>query len=253
MPPGRDHAVTFVGTSWKMTKTQQESREFARELVRWSGWGEAVRPFILPTHLSLAAVRQVVPRESGLLVGAQNGHWEESGAFTGDVSMTQLADAGAELVEIGHSERREHSNERDEAIVRKVHAALRAGISPIVCIGEIQPVRDLGAHVDFVRGQALQALAGLDAASRRRVLIAYEPVWAIGPAGRPPRETEVAEVVAAIAADHPDIAGVLYGGSVSVANARDLLDIDGVSGLFIGRGAWNVADFMEIISLAASR
>jgi triosephosphate isomerase len=242
---------TYVGTSWKMTKTLDESRAFARGVLEWGGWGESVTPFVLPTHVSLTAVRETVPRGSRLLVGAQNGHWAEEGAHTGEVSMRQLSDAGADLVEIGHSERRADHNESAEAIARKVHAALGAGLMPLVCVGEAQEVRDLGAHVDFVRGQALQALAGVDTGARARILLAYEPVWAIGDGGRSPKLGEIADVVSALSSDHRDIAGVLYGGSVTAANARDLLDLDGVSGLFVGRGAWAPSSFIDILRAAS--
>lgn len=250
MPAQSKPALTYVGTSWKMTKTLGESRAFAREVLEWGGWGESVTPFVLPTLVSLTAVRETVPRESGLLVGAQNGHWAEEGAHTGEVSMRQLTDAGADIVEIGHSERRADHDESAEGIVRKVHAALGAGLMPLVCVGEAQEIRDLGAHVDFVRGQAIQALAGVDAAARPRILLAYEPVWAIGEGGRSPKLDEIAGVVSALSSDHPDIAGVLYGGSVTAANARDLLDLDGVCGLFVGRGAWTPSSFIDILRTA---
>ncbi len=248
-PPG----TRWIGTSWKMTKSLAEARRYATALTeaatpgRWPG----LQPFVIPPATALSTVRDVLPPSAGVLLGAQNAHWADSGAWTGEVSVPQVADAGARLVEIGHSERREHFGDTDDVVRRKVRAVLRHGLVPLLCVGEPAAVRAAGGSVGHVLGQARAALAGLD--DPTGVLVAYEPVWAIGEHGTPARSHDVADVVAALAAElGPRIHGVLYGGSVDRANMHELLAVDHVSGLFIGRAAWGVDAFIQILDAAAA-
>ncbi|WP_020015501.1 triose-phosphate isomerase [Promicromonospora sukumoe] len=247
-PPG----TRWIGTSWKMTKSLAEARRYATALTdaarpgRWTG----LQPFLIPPATALTTVRDALPLSAGVLLGAQNAHWADSGAWTGEVSVPQVADAGARLVEIGHSERREHFGDTDDVVHRKVRAVLRHGLVPLLCVGEPASVRAAGGSVEHVLGQARSALAGLDDASS--VLVAYEPVWAIGEHGTPARPDDVAGVVAALAAELGSrIQGVLYGGSVDRANMHELLAVDHVSGLFVGRAAWDVDAFVAILDGAA--
>ncbi|WP_255472092.1 triose-phosphate isomerase [Quadrisphaera setariae] len=257
-----DAARLWVGTSWKMTKTRAEGVAWARALVAaaadrggeeaWAG----VQPFVVPpaTAISDVAAALQSPGTSRVLVGAQDAHWEDAGAWTGELSVPQLADAGAQLVELGHSERREHFAETDERVALKVSAVLRHGLLPLVCVGETAQQRDAGRSVDVV---LTQARAALDAAGDQRCVIAYEPVWAIGEHGREARPEEVAPVVAALA----DLVGerggtparnpVLYGGSVTVEGAPGVLEVPGVDGLFVGRTAWRSEGFTALLDLAA--
>lgn len=244
----------WVGTSWKMTKLRAEARDFAREVAaagpgRWPG----VQPFVIPPATALSAVRDVLTPVSGVLLGAQNAHWEDCGAWTGEVSVPQVADAGAQMVEIGHSERREHFGETVETTRLKVAATLRHGLVPLLCIGEPETVKEAGGSSDFILEQAAGALDGLGPQDLARTLIAYEPIWAIGEAGRPATPEELAEPFRALARAYGDrVAGLLYGGSVSPANARPLLEIEGVTGLFVGRSAWQVAGFLQLLDIAAA-
>ncbi|MFD7310441.1 triose-phosphate isomerase [Promicromonospora sp. NPDC059942] len=248
----------WIGTSWKMTKSLSEARRYATALTeaarpgRWPG----LQPFVIPPATALTTVRDALPPSTGVLLGAQNAHWADSGAWTGEVSAPQVADAGARLVEIGHSERRQHFGDTDDVVRRKVQAVLRHGLVPLLCVGEPAAVRAAGGSVEHVLAQARAALAGTEPAAAdepNRVLVAYEPVWAIGEHGTPARPDDVADVVAALAADlGPLVQGVLYGGSVDRANMHDLLAVDHVSGLFIGRAAWDVDAFVEILDGAAA-
>jgi L-erythrulose 1-phosphate isomerase len=243
---------TWVGTSWKMTKSLTEARRYAEALVReatpdrWPG----VQPFVVPPATALSSVRDVLGQGSGVVLGAQNAHWEDSGAWTGEVSVPQVADAGAELVEIGHSERRAHFGDTDDVVNRKVRAVVRHGLIPLLCVGEPADVFTAGGSVDHVLDQTRSALAGVDDVSR--VLIAYEPVWAIGERGRPATPDDIADVVRALATEYGSaVAGILYGGSVDRTNALDLLSVDHVGGLFIGRAAWEVDGLVAILDAVA--
>lgn len=246
------NSTTWIGTSWKMTKSLFEAQRYAAALAeaarpgRWPG----TQPFVIPPATALATVRDTLPPSSGIMLGAQNAHWADCGAWTGEVSVPQVADAGARLVEIGHSERREHFGDTDDVVRRKVRAVLRHGLIPLLCVGEPAAVRAAGGSVGHVLAQTRAALEGIDDLSR--VLVAYEPVWAIGERGTPARPEDVADVVAALAAQvGSHVLGILYGGSVNRTNMRELMSVNHVSGLFIGRAAWDVDAFVEILDVAA--
>ena len=255
-PAATARRTRWVGTSWKMTKTRAEGVAWARALVEASAarsW-DGVQPFVVPPATAIAEVAAELAAGPGtrhVLVGAQDAHWEDAGAWTGELSVPQVADAGARLVEIGHSERREHFAETDERVGWKVRAALRHGLVPLVCVGETADLREAGRSEEHVLGQVRAALDGVEDASR--VVVAYEPVWAIGERGREARPEEVAGVVAAVAAEVGSrVAAVLYGGSVTVAGAPGLLDVPGVDGLFVGRTAWDVRGFTALLDLASA-
>ncbi|MGN6130626.1 MAG: triose-phosphate isomerase [Nocardioidaceae bacterium] len=248
--------TVWIGTSWKMTKTLDEARAYARVLAG-TEFPADVQPFILPAHTSLAAVRECLPDDSPVLLGAQNAHWAPEGAGTGEISMRMAADAGATLVEIGHSERREQFGETDETVSRKVRAALDADLTPLVCVGEPAAVRDAGVAERFVRAQVEAALSRLAPDEVERVVVAYEPVWAIGEAGRPATPAEVAPVMAAIVeevARHGQgrsCRALLYGGSVNTDNAAALLEDPHTDGLFVGRAAWDVDGLLRLVAIGA--
>ncbi|WP_299036066.1 triose-phosphate isomerase [uncultured Pseudokineococcus sp.] len=273
LPP---RGTRWIGTSWKMTKTRAEGLAWARTVAaglaeRGAGapggpggpggpqdggspGGSSPQVFVVPPATALAEVSALLAREAPhVLVGAQDAHWEDAGAWTGELSVPQVADAGAQLVEIGHSERREHFGDTDARVALKVRAALRHGLVPLLCVGESAAVRSVGGSVDHVLEQVRLVVDGLDAADAARVVLAYEPVWAIGASGRPARPEEVAEVVEPLVADVGDrVAGVLFGGSVDADGAPDLLRVPGVDGLFVGRAAWEADGFLRLVSLVAA-
>lgn len=238
--------TTWIGTSWKMTKTLAEARAYAERLVG-AEWAEGLQPFVIPPATAIAAVAEILPPGGPVLVGAQDAHWQDEGAWTGEVSVPQVKDAGARLLEIGHSERRAHFAETDERVNLKVQAALRHGLLPLVCVGEDAAQRAAGAEVQVVTAQVRAALAGVPQSAQ--LLLAYEPVWAIGQTGTPATPDQVRHVVAAIAAVAGPGRAVLYGGSVSPGNAAALHAIPEVSGLFVGRAAWDVAGFLQLAEL----
>lgn len=248
--------TVWIGTSWKMTKTLAEARAFARALAD-AEFPAGVQPFVLPAHTSLSAVRETLPRESPVLLGAQNAHWAPEGAGTGEISMRMAADAGAVLVELGHSERREAFGETDETVALKARAALDAGLTPLICVGEPSSVRAKGKAEDYVTAQVRAALSRVRPEELSRVLVAYEPIWAIGGAGRAATPPEVSPVMTAIrgavasVGDGLDCRAVMYGGSVALDNAAALLREADTDGLFVGRAAWQVTGFLALVQIGA--
>jgi len=245
-------STLWIGTSWKMTKTLAEARAWAGGLRTHlsSGGTGRVQPFVVPSFTAITAVREELGTDSPVLIGAQNAHWQDEGAWTGEISVPQAKDAGARLVEIGHSERREHFGETIETTRLKVASALRHGMTPLLCVGESLKVKESGRSAQFVLEQTAGALDGLEAAELSRVVIAYEPVWAIGEHGRSATVQELEEPFAALGeAFGPSAAGLLYGGSVNLGNAAELLTVDHVTGLFVGRAAWQLTGYLELLRI----
>lgn len=247
----------WIGTSWKMTKTLAEGRAWAeglRDHLANEHGGQApsgVQPFVIPSFTATTTVRGVLGEDSPVLLGVQNAHWEDEGAWTGEVSVPQAKDAGAQVVEIGHSERREHFGETVETTRLKVAAALRHGLTPLLCIGESAEVKEAGGSSAFILEQAAGALEGLSSEELSRVVIAYEPIWAIGEKGRPATVEELVEPFAALGGQYSGkVTGLLYGGSVNLDNAADLLGIEHVTGLFVGRTAWKLEGYLELLRIA---
>lgn len=241
----------WVGTSWKMNKTRAEALSFAESLREAErAHDPRVQRFVIPPFTALAEVCVALAGTS-VRVGAQNGHWEDAGAWTGEVSMPQIRDCGASLVEIGHSERRAHFGETDETVGLKVAAALRHGLTPLICIGEHAEDKEAG-RADAVLAQEVMAALSQVAGAVDTVLLAYEPVWAIGEKGVPAEPSYADERQARIAEVAREIVGrdvpVLYGGSVNRANCAELIACPHIDGLFIGRSAWAADGYLEILA-----
>ncbi len=245
----------WLGTGWKMNKTRAEARTYAETLRAAPGLeGLPLRLFVLPPFTALAETAAALAG-APVLVGAQNCHWAPSGAWTGEISAPQVAECGAALVELGHSERRAHFGETDATVNAKVKAVLGAGLMALVCVGETAEERALDAAAAAVARQARMALSGLDPAALDRVLLAYEPVWAIGEGGEPASPGYASAMHGAIKSAIEDLHGrsvpVLYGGSVDPANAEALARAPGIDGLFVGRAAWTVEGFLDLARLIA--
>jgi triosephosphate isomerase len=247
----------WIGTSWKMNKTLAEALAFADGLRAAEAQADPrIQRFVIPPFTVL---REVKARLSGtsVLVGAQNMHWADAGAWTGEISAPMLRDCGVDLVELGHSERRTHFGETDETVGLKVEAAVRHGLIPLVCIGETLAEREAGRAGAVLEAQVRAALARLEGEARHAaLLLAYEPVWAIG-AGGVPASADYAEArQAGIAAVAQEVLGrrvpCLYGGSVNAENCADLISRPHVDGLFIGRAAWTVEGYLDILARCAA-
>ena len=190
------------------------------------------------------------PRAQKFRVGGQDCRAEASGAFTGDVSAEMLCDAGADAVIVGHSERRHYHGETDALVAAKAKAAWRAGLTAIVCIGESQAERDGGKTLSVLERQANESVP--DGATAENTVVAYEPVWAIG-SGKTPSLGDIAEAHRAIRSalarrmKAASAVRILYGGSVKGANARDILNVEGVDGALVGGASLKARDFFEIV------
>ncbi|MGH3139826.1 MAG: triose-phosphate isomerase family protein, partial [Gaiellales bacterium] len=227
----------------KMFLGYAETIGYLRELAASAAEFDGVEVFVLPSFPVLAAARELLAG-SPVRYGAQDAHWEESGAYTGCVSPAVLRELGCTFVEIGHAERRHLFGENDDMVARKAHAAVRCGLEPIVCVGEEHETD--GAAASIVGGQAAAVLALLPSAAD--VVIAYEPVWAIGAetAADPERVASVvAEVRRRAGAREGDLR-ILYGGSVGPGEIAGLLAA-GVDGVFVGRAATAVSGLREVI------
>ena len=252
----RKYRKTIIAGNWKMNKTLSETKAFAEEIRPQLGkhkWCEVV--LCVPYVNIPAAVRLF--KDTRVVIGAENLHYENSGAFTGEVSAQMLKEVGVKYVIIGHSERREYYNETDFAVNKKVKAALAAGLHPIVCVGESLEQRELGVTGELISYQVKCALAGLDAAQVRKIVIAYEPLWAIGTGKTATAEQagEVCQTIRAIirkefGARVARAVTIQYGGSMNAKNAAELLAQPDVDGGLIGGASLKAPDFLQIIAAA---
>lgn len=248
----------FIGTSWKMNKTRDEARRFCSDLAKFPlANSEAVQLFVIPPFPYIAEAAAMLAATK-VLTGAQNMHWEDQGAWTGEVSPLMLRDCGAQIVEIGHSERRTHFGETDETVALKTAAAIRHGLIPLVCIGDTRAEHDAGQTAAALERQTRALLSGVPREHARKVIIAYEPVWSIGEGGTPATPEFANDQHRRIKALTLEITGselrVLYGGSVNPGNCAALSRETHIDGLFIGRSAWDIEGYLGIVTsvLAAS-
>jgi triosephosphate isomerase (TIM) len=243
----------LIAANWKMNKTNAEAEAFLDRFLPDAGGRAGVEVGICPPYTTL---RTVVERtvETAVIVGAQNMHYKEAGAFTGEVSASMLLELGVEAVVLGHSERRQLFGETDAAIQSKVPAALAAGLLPILCIGETEAEREAGATERKLRHQVQSDLAGVDDASLKRIAIAYEPIWAIGTGNTatPAQAQEAIAFVRALLGERSRVAAtetrVLYGGSVTAANASEILAQADVDGALVGGASLDPAELAAIIA-----
>jgi triosephosphate isomerase len=246
----------WIGTSWKMHKTLAEARVFAEGLIEADPARDPhIQRFVIPPFTAVREIKAMLDQTS-VKVGAQNMHWADEGAWTGEVSPVMLRDCGLDLVELGHSERRAHFGETDETVGRKVEAAVRHGLIPLICLGETLAERQAGRAQDVLSAQVRGALGQLTGPQRQaRILLAYEPVWAIGVNGIPASADYADARQAEIIALASDLLGrrvpCLYGGSVNPDNCAELIACPHVDGLFVGRSAWKVQGYLNILAICA--
>lgn len=244
----------LIGTSTKMNLTSSEAAEYLSALLGLTRDLAGVDVFVLPPFTSIWVARELLA-SSDIAWGAQDVHPDDPGAHTGDIAASMLADLGCRFVECGHSERRRDHAETDEVIARKVRQIVRHGMTPILCVGEPEPLgaAAASAHVDR---QLRTALAATDPGGIGMLVVAYEPVWAIGTGARAADPAHVERVHASLRATAEHLLGdahrvrVVYGGSVDPANAPDLLACPEVDGLFIGRSALDPANLAAIARMA---
>jgi len=247
----------LIAGNWKMYKTQAEAEEFIQALLPRVSTLDSVEVAICVPFTDLQAMVDSA-RGSRVEVYAQNMHHEPEGAFTGEISAPMLLELGVRGVVLGHSERRELFGETDRALAQKVPTALAAGLVPILCVGETEQERDGGETDRKLRHQLREDLAGVAADRLAEVVIAYEPIWAIG-TGRVASAEQAQDAIAfirALIADRDAAAAervrILYGGSVKPENARQLLALEDVDGALVGGASLEVDPFVEIAAAGAT-
>ena len=246
----------FIAGNWKMNLNRASAAALVSDLIEKVSGLSTVDIAVCPPSVYLQAVAGIL-KDTPVALGAQNMYHEKDGAFTGEISAAMLVDVGCKYVILGHSERRRILGETNEAVCRKVHAAFAAGLTPIVCVGETLQEREAGKTFDIVREQVYGSLAGLKNEQAQTVVIAYEPVWAIGTGVN--ASPEQAEEV------HADLRNALesrfgaalaaqirlqYGGSVKAANAKELLAKENIDGALVGGASLKASDFAPIIEAA---
>ena len=244
----------IIAANWKMNMTPSETAAFLDPFLKTFPEATSVDIVIAPPFVSLAKASETITSNPAVALSAQNMSHEASGAFTGETSAAMLKEVGCDYVILGHSERRSLYGEDDMVINKKVHATLAAGLKPILCIGESLDERD-GGQLEFVLSQQLEgSLAGISAGQMAEIVIAYEPVWAIGP-GRtasPEQAQETQAFVRSVLATlfGSDVAGatrIQYGGSVKPGNAAELIGQPDIDGFLVGGASLDPTSFAEIV------
>ncbi len=245
----------FIAANWKMHKTLEEARILAREVRRGLTWGLKAEVALAPPFTALAAVAGELA-DSGLRLAGQDVFWERQGAYTGAISPMMLKDAGCHYVIIGHSERRQYFGETDHTVNRKLKAVLEVGLCPICCIGESLEEREQGQTLARVGQQLEVGLADLGSLTGEQLVLAYEPVWAIG-TGLTASPQQAQEVHAFIRSRLRELlhaaaeeVRILYGGSVTPDNAATLMAETDIDGALVGGASLKSASFLGIITAA---
>jgi len=242
----------FLAGNWKMHKTIPEAVEMVKALKEESPQLTDAELVVIPPYTMLSEVKKVI-EGSTIQLGAQNIFWEEKGAFTGEVSPPMLKDAGCQYVTIGHSERRQYFGETNETVNKKIKAALAHELTPIMCIGESLEEREKGNTMDKVETQINSGLEGLGKDEIRRIVIAYEPIWAIG-TGVTATPSQAEEVHSFIRKKLTEKYGneiasyaiILYGGSVKPANTYSILKENNINGALVGGASLEADSFIQI-------
>lgn len=248
-----------IAGNWKMNKTRPEAKELLeaiKPLVADAAGKVEVIACVPYTNLETAVATTA---GSNVKVGAENVHFEKSGAFTGEISADMLVEVGVEYVVLGHSERRQYFGETDETVNKRTKAALAAGLKPIVCVGELLWERECNITEEVIARQIKLDLFGISAEDMKKTIIAYEPVWAIG-TGKTATADQAEEVCAFIratlaklyGADVADAVTIQYGGSMNAGNAAELLSKPNVDGGLIGGASLKAADFNTIVQAAVN-
>ena len=246
----------YLGTNTKMYKTIKDSIDFVTTLAENTKDipRDKIEIFVIPSYTAIGPAREAVSKDL-ITIGAQNMHWAEEGQFTGEISPVMLKEVGTQIIELGHSERRHKMGELDIDINKKLLSSLNNGFRPLLCIGETKEQKDSGNAVKTLRIQLKVGLDGVKEEDISKIMVAYEPVWAIGVEGIPASPEYAEEIHQEIRALLIEMLGekakdipLLYGGSVNNENFSELISKDEVNGLFIGRSAWNADNFTKIIS-----
>jgi len=243
----------IIAGNWKLNKTPLEAIDLVNELKREVGDVTEVDVVVCPPFTALGDVRDALT-ESNIGVGAQNVYWEDSGAFTGEVSAPMIKALNVEYVIIGHSERRQFFGETDETVNKRIKASLAQGLKPIVCVGEVLEQREAGKAFDVIKTQCEGSLAGLSVEEMGKLIIAYEPVWAIGTGktATPDQAQEIHQFIRKQLSQmyDDDLANsvrIQYGGSVKPDNTKDLMSQPDIDGALVGGASLKSEPFSQIV------
>ena len=242
-----------IAGNWKMNKTPSETSAFIAQLSDKVKQTNDIVICAVPSVCIPAALKTA--KRSRIKIAAQNMHYEDNGAYTGEISANMLVDLGVKYVIIGHSERRQYFGETDITVNKKVLKALKAGLKPIICVGESLEQREMGVTTDYVRYQVGYALNGVTAEDMKNIIIAYEPIWAIG-TGRTASNDQANEVCNTIRKVIAEKYGrrianatlIQYGGSVNVKNAKELFSMSDIDGGLVGGASLKIDDFDKIVN-----
>ena len=243
----------IFAANWKLNHGPTDAKAFMRTFLAHYARRPDRTVLFFPPALTLSAVIDALRERRDILVGVQNIHWEDKGAFTGETSAPIARDAGANLVLVGHSERRHVFGETDEQAGKKCAAAVRAGLTPMLCVGETLAQREAGDTENVVLKQLDAGLAGIEPAKAAGMLIAYEPVWAIGtgknatPEDATKVHRRIRDKLRQVVGERGSAIPILYGGSVNRDNARTLIAADGVDGLLVGGASLDADGWAAIV------
>jgi triosephosphate isomerase (TIM) len=242
-----------IAANWKMYKTPDQARDFFREFLPMVAGHDRDEIVVCPPFLDIPAAIEAV-KGSQVAIGAQDLHWEKEGAYTGEICATMLLTVGVKHVIIGHSERRQYFGETDDVVNLKLKAALETGLIPIVCVGEVLEEREAGLTEDVLRRQCLRAFHAISGKKASKMVVAYEPVWAIG-TGKTATPQMAADAHALIRAEAAKAFGqefseqlrILYGGSVKPENAKALMAESEIDGALVGGASLDPKSFAAIV------
>ncbi len=242
-----------IAANWKMYKNPEQTREFFRAFLPMISDHTRDEIVVCPPYVDIHAAVEAA-KGSAVAIGGQNVYWKEEGAFTGEISPAMLLAAGCSHVIIGHSERRQYFGETDDTVNAKLKASLEAGLIPIVCVGEVLEEREAGLTEDVLRRQCLRAFNALSAKKAAKLIVAYEPVWAIGTGktATPQLASEAHLVIRgeagkAFGDDFASHLRILYGGSVKPDNAHALMSEEEIDGALVGGASLDAKSFTAIV------
>ena len=246
----------MMAANWKMNKTIREAEEYMAALLPRAADAEGVDVAVFAPFTCLHEVARMA-EDTPVIAGAQNFYYEDSGAFTGEVSVPMLQDAGARAGIVGHSERRENFCEDDDMVARKAARAVEAGLLPVVCVGETKEERDAGDMWEKVSGQVRRVMEELDDPDGGSLVFAYEPIWAIG-TGETATPEDAQDAIGQMRGllrelrddDFADGVRILYGGSVKPENAAEIMAQEDVDGALVGGASLEVESFMQLVEAA---
>ncbi len=244
--------IPIIAGNWKMNNTIKEGLKLVDE-IKNSTLNENVEVVLCVPFVSLYEIKQALDKTQ-IKLGAQNMHWEEKGAYTGEISPLMLKEIGVDYCIIGHSERRQYFNETDLTVNKKVKAALMYGIKPIVCVGETLEQRENNVEKEIVKSQVLEAFKDIERKYIENIVIAYEPIWAIG-TGKTASSEDANNMIAYIRdvigekyGDEKEKVRILYGGSVKANNIKELMEKSEIDGALVGGASLNAKEFVDIIN-----